>query len=61
MLNDDNNGCAAPASKNAVQWRALDRTIAEVRSKFSDLSAETIESLIDEAITAVRSTSKKGE
>jgi len=32
-----------------------------VRSKFSDLPAETIESMIDEAITAVRTTSKKSE
>jgi hypothetical protein len=40
--------------EEAVKWRVLDRTIVEVRSKFADLPAAELESLIDEAITAVR-------
>jgi hypothetical protein len=40
--------------EEAVKWRVLDQTIAEVRSKFADLPTAELESLIEEAITAVR-------
>jgi len=40
--------------EEAVKWRVLDQTIVEVRSKFADMPAAELESLIDEAVTAVR-------
>jgi hypothetical protein len=40
--------------EEAVKWRVLDQTIAEVRSKFADMPTDALESLIDEAVTAVR-------
>jgi hypothetical protein len=40
--------------EEAVKWRVLDQTVAEVRSKFADMPTEELESLIDEAVTAVR-------
>jgi hypothetical protein len=40
--------------EEAVKWRVLDQTIVEVRSKFADMPTAELESLIDEAITAVR-------
>lgn len=40
--------------EEAVKWRVLDRTIAEARSKFADLSPGELESLIDEAVAAAR-------
>ena len=43
--------------EDAVKWRVLDRTIAEVRGKFADLPPEQLESLIDEAVAATRRSS----
>lgn len=40
--------------EEAVKWRVLDQTIAEVRSKFADVPADELESLIDEAVSATR-------
>lgn len=40
--------------EEAVRWRVLDQTITEVRNKFADLPSEELESLIDEAVSAVR-------
>ncbi|WP_426265408.1 ribbon-helix-helix domain-containing protein [Sphingomonas sp. PWP1-2] len=40
--------------EEAVKWRVLDETIEEVRSKFDDLPADELETLIDEAVTAAR-------
>ncbi|MGO4870520.1 MAG: ribbon-helix-helix domain-containing protein [Roseiarcus sp.] len=40
--------------EEAVKWRVLDRTIAEARGKFADLSPEALERLIEEAVTATR-------
>ena len=40
--------------EEAVKWRVLDRTIAEARSKFADVAPEELETLIDEAVAAVR-------
>lgn len=42
--------------EDAVKWRVLDLTTAEVRSKFADLPAEALEFLIDDAVAAVRET-----
>ena len=48
--------------EDAVKWRVLDQTMAEVRSKFGDMPPGALESLIDEAVTATRQadTSKAG-
>jgi hypothetical protein len=40
--------------EEAVKWRVFDRTLGEVRDKFADVPAEELESLIDEAVAAVR-------
>jgi seryl-tRNA synthetase len=38
----------------AVKWRVLDQTMAEAREKFADISAEAVQALVDEAVTATR-------
>jgi Ribbon-helix-helix domain len=40
--------------EEAVKWRVLDQTIAEARSKFAELPAETLEAAIGEAVAAGR-------
>lgn len=40
--------------EEAVRWRVLDQTIADVRSRFADLPPEELQSMIDEATLAVR-------
>jgi Ribbon-helix-helix domain len=40
--------------EEAVKWRVLDQTVAEARSKFVDMPPAELESLIDEAVAAVR-------
>jgi Ribbon-helix-helix domain len=40
--------------EEAVRWRVLDRTMAEARSKFADMTPEALETVIDAAITAAR-------
>jgi Ribbon-helix-helix domain len=42
--------------EDAVKWRVLELTKAEARGQFADLSAEALDSLLDEAVTAVRCT-----
>lgn len=45
--------------EDAVKWRVLDQTIAEVRGKFADLSQEDVQALVDEATRAVRDDMRK--
>ena len=45
--------------EEAVKWRVLDQTIAEVRSKFADLPANDLQGLIDDATEEVRQTLRK--
>jgi hypothetical protein len=40
--------------EEAVKWRVLDQTVAEVRSKFADLPPEELEAVIEEAVAAAR-------
>ncbi len=40
--------------EEAVKWRVLDQTMAEARSKFADMPAEAVESVIGEAVAATR-------
>jgi hypothetical protein len=40
--------------EEAVKWRVLDQTIAEVRSKFADMPPDELQDLIDEATSHVR-------
>ncbi len=42
--------------EDAVKWRVLEQTMAEARGKFSDLTPEALDELIDEAVTATRET-----
>ena len=43
--------------EDAVKWRVLDQAMTEARDKFSDMPAEALDSLIDEAVIAVRQAS----
>ena len=38
----------------AVQWRVLDRTIADARSRFKDMAPDALDALIGEAVAADR-------
>jgi hypothetical protein len=40
--------------EEAVKWRVLDQTLAEVRDKFADLSPEEVETLVEEAVAYAR-------
>jgi hypothetical protein len=40
--------------EDAVKWRVLEQTMAEARGKFSDLSPEALDELLDEAVNATR-------
>lgn len=44
--------------EEAVKWRVLDQTAADVRSRFADLPTDALEALVDEAVTAVRQAHK---
>ena len=49
-----------PVMVGEPPWRVFDRTLAEARSKFADMSSEEVEALIDEAVGAARSTAPEG-
>jgi hypothetical protein len=40
--------------EDAVKWRMLEQTMADARGQFADLPPENLESLIDEAVVAMR-------
>ena len=40
--------------EDAVKWRVLENTIGEARSQFAGLPTGEIESIVEEAVTAVR-------
>ena len=40
--------------EEAVKWRVLDQTMTEARRRFADMPPAELESLIDEAVAAVR-------
>jgi len=42
--------------EDAVKWRVLDQTLAEVRAKFADVPTQELQSIIEEAVTAARRT-----
>lgn len=44
--------------EEAVKWRVLDQTAADVRSRFADLPTDALAALADEAVTAVRQAHK---
>ena len=44
--------------EDAVKWRVLDQTVAEARTGFADMSPDTVETLADEAVAAVRQARK---
>ena len=55
---DVKEGNPSSWTKDALRWRALDQTITEVRTGFADLPAEATDTLINEALAAVRQTYK---
>ncbi|HQT89816.1 MULTISPECIES: ribbon-helix-helix domain-containing protein [Acidiphilium] len=40
--------------EEAVKWRVLDQTMADVRGRFADMPADELEAMIDEAVSATR-------
>ena len=40
--------------EEAVKWRVLDQTIAEVREKFADMQPDELQAMIDEATQDLR-------
>lgn len=42
--------------EDAVRWRMLDRTIQGIKDRNQNISAETLEAMIDEAVREVRAT-----
>jgi hypothetical protein len=40
--------------EEAVKWRVLDQTMADVRGQFADMPTDELEAKIDEAVTATR-------
>jgi hypothetical protein len=40
--------------EEAVRWRVFDQTLGEGRASFADLSAEQLQSLVDEAVDATQ-------
>jgi len=40
--------------EDAVKWRVLDRTVAEARLQFADMTPEALDSLLDDAVAATR-------
>ena len=47
-------GALSKFVEDAVKWRVLDQTMAEARGQFADMSPEALDSLLDEAVAAVR-------
>ena len=45
--------------EDAVKWRVLDETTAEVRAAFADLEPEALQDLVDEATASVRDDLRK--
>ncbi len=43
--------------EEAVKWRVLDQTMAEARDKFADMPPDDVETMVNEAVAAVRKTS----
>jgi len=43
--------------EDAVKWRVLEQTMAEVRGGFSDLAPEELDQFLDEAVAATHQTS----
>jgi hypothetical protein len=41
--------------EEAVKWRIFDLTVSEIRNKFSDLSPNELQEMIDEACQSIRS------
>jgi hypothetical protein len=40
--------------EDAVKWRVFDRTMAEAREKFSDMSPAALQALVNDAVDAAR-------
>lgn len=45
--------------EQAVKWRVFDQTTTEARETFADLTAESLQGLIDEATESVRKDMRK--
>jgi hypothetical protein len=44
----------SPRDERPNEWHTFDRTIAEVRARFSDIPTDVSEALIDEAVVVAR-------
>ena len=39
--------------EEAVKWRVFEQTLADTRERFSDVDAETLQALVDEAVGSI--------
>ena len=46
--------------EDAVKWRVLDRTLAEVRGNFADMPPAELDALIEEAVAAAKLSKQPG-
>ncbi|WP_418648596.1 ribbon-helix-helix domain-containing protein [Thauera butanivorans] len=44
--------------EDAVKWRVLDQTIADARAQFAGISADELETLLADAVTAARTSTR---
>lgn len=47
-------GALSKFVEDAVKWRLFDQTVSQVRDAFSDISADELNSMIDQAVATVR-------
>ena len=47
-------GALSKFVEDAVKWRLLDQTVAEVRNAFADVPASELHDMIDEAVAGIR-------
>ena len=47
-------GALSKFVEDAVKWRLLDQTVAEVRNAFADVPAGELQDMIDEAVAGIR-------
>lgn len=47
-------GALSKFVEDAVKWRLFDQTVGQVREAFTDVPADELQNIIDEAVTSVR-------
>ena len=52
-------GALSKFVEDAVRWRLFDQTLNQVRQAFTDVPADELQNLIDEAVTSARKDRKR--